>query len=263
MIPYFQPPPISIGPLKFHLFSILVIVAILVARWIIARRARRFSLDRYAVTEVCVWMLIAGFVTAHVAKLAARHLPEILAQPSLLVKIGGIASIPGLAGGLLGGLAWSRFRRLSAFDTLRFLDVIAYSLPFAWIFGRLGCFLAHDHRGAYTSSWIGVQFPEGTRYDLGLTELLFLIPLAAVFYTLGRSSRPVGFFLVLYTMLYGLYRIWQDAFHIQPASFGQGRYGDTIGGSILCLVGLMGWAVMARYRRAATVGAARPTTVGL
>jgi len=237
MIPYFHAPLISIGPLKFHFFSILVIVAILVARWIIAQRARRLSLDRHAVAELCVWILIPGFLAAHLAKLAARHLPEILAHPSLVVKMAGIASIPGIVGGLIGGLAWSRLRNLPAIDTLRFFDVIAYSLPFAWIFGRLGCFLAHDHRGAYTTSWIGVQFPEGTRYDLGLTELLFLIPLAALFYLLGRRPRSVGFFFVLYTTLYGVFRVWQDTLHIQPPSFAQGRYGDMIGGAILCAAG--------------------------
>lgn len=241
MIPYFEPPVIFIGRLKFHLFSILVIVAILVARWIIARRASKLSLDKSAVAELCVWMLIAGFLSAHFAKILARHLPEILARPALAFRLGGIASIPGLLGGLLGGFAWSRLRRLSTFETLHFFDVIAYSLPFAWIFGRLGCFLTHDHRGAYTKSWIGVQFPEGTRYDLGLTELLFLIPLAAAFYLLDRKPRHVGFFFVLYTALYGVYRIAQDVLHIQPESFAQGRYGDTIGGAMLCLIGFIGW----------------------
>jgi len=90
---------------------------------------------------------------------------------------------------------------------------------------------------SYTASWIGVQFPEGTRYDLGLTELLFLIPLAALFYLLGRRPRSVGFFFVLYTTLYGVFRVWQDTLHIQPPSFAQGRYGDMIGGAILCAAG--------------------------
>src|SRR5260370_37083557 len=94
----------------------------------------------------------------------------------------GIRSLGVISGGFLGGLLWCRFRRLSLFETLRRLDIVAYATPFAWMFGRLGCALAHDHRGLPSTSWIAVQFPEGPRYDLGLIEFLFLIGMAILFH---------------------------------------------------------------------------------
>src|SRR5438132_8654441 len=105
MIPYFEAPVVQIGPLRTHVFSILVIVAILVGRWIISWRARRLSLDQQAVAELCVWMLIAGFIAAHFARII---LPPILAafltNPAVAMQaLGGIRSLPALGGGLLGG----------------------------------------------------------------------------------------------------------------------------------------------------------------
>ena len=248
MIPYFPEPVIYIGPLALHAFSVLVIVAILMGRGIVARRAQRLQLDRQAMAAMCISMLCAGFVTAHFAKIILPNIPVFLAEPSMALRsTGGITSLAGLGGGLLGGIVWNRMRGLNGFETLRMLDVIAYALPFAWIFGRFGCFLAHDHRGLYTTGWIGVQFPEGTRFDLGLIELLFLIAFASLFHILNRRPRPAGFFFGMYGVVYGLYRVFQDTLHIQPASYWNGRHGDTIGGAITCLVGLAGWALMARH----------------
>ena len=119
--------------------------------------------------------------------------------------------------------------------------MIAYSLPFAWMLGRLGCALAHDHRGLWSTNWIAVRFPEGARYDLGLVEFLFLIGLAALFRWLDRSGRPAGFFFGLYGVTYGLFRAWLDTLHIQPFRF--------FGGATAVLIGLAGWAAMAWFAR--------------
>jgi phosphatidylglycerol:prolipoprotein diacylglycerol transferase len=107
--------------------------------------------------------------------------------------------------------------------------------------GRLGCTLAHDHRGLASTSWIAVKFPEGPRYDLGLIEFLFLIGMVIGFRILDRRPRPVGFFFVLYGVVYGGFRIWLDTLHIQPLRF----YGGAIGVSI----GLLGWIAMLAFER--------------
>ncbi len=78
-----------------------------------------------------------------------------------------------------------------------------------------------------------MRFPEGSRYDLGLIEFLFLIGLAAAFRILDRRPRPVGFFFGLYGVVYGGFRIWLDTLHIQPMRF--------YGGAAAVVIGLLGW----------------------
>ncbi len=107
------------------------------------------------------------------------------------------------------------------------------------MFGRLGCALAHDHRGFYTSNWMAVQFPEGPRYDLGFMEFLLLVVLAAVFYALDQSPRETGFFSAAYCLSYGALLVFLDLFHAVPLPY--------VGGIALMLTGLVAWSFMTKY----------------
>lgn len=239
MIPYFPEPVLPLGPIHIHAFGALVAVAVLVGGRIMVRRAHRMGIRAEEMFRLCFWVFVSGLIGAHVAKTVMED-PAFPTDPTrILTTSVGIRSLGGISGGLIGGLLWCGFRKLSLFETLRRLDIIAYALPFAWMFGRLGCALAHDHRGLPSTSWIAVQFPEGPRYDLGLIEFLFLIGLAILFRVLDRRPRPVGFFFGLYGVVYGGFRIWLDTLHAQPARF----YGGAAG----VLIGLAGWAAMAHY----------------
>lgn len=120
------------------------------------------------------------------------------------------------------GLVWRASRRLSLYEILHRFDIMLYCVPAAWMVGRLGCALAHDLRGLFTTTWIAVQFLEGSRYDLGLIELLFLIAMVFVSWLLDRKPRPVGFFFGLYGVAYGAFRMWLDTQHAQPLRFYEG-----------------------------------------
>ncbi len=239
MIPYYPEPVLHLGPLTFHAFGLLLASSVVVGGYIMIKRAHRFGVNRDLMFRVCFWALLGGLLGAHVAKQAMDYNRVFLADPFIVFKTtGGIRSLGGLIGGLLGALVYCRLRRLTPLEMFRMLDIMAYALPFAWMIGRLGCALAHDHRGLSSHSWIAVRFPEGPRYDLGLIEFLFLIGLSALFYGLDRKPRPVGFFFALYGMLYGAFRVWLDTLHMQPMRF----YGGLIG----CLVGIAGWTAMKR-----------------
>lgn len=228
MIPYFSQPVLPLGPFEIHAFAVMVVAAVLVGGRIILRRAHRRGIRVEEMFRFCFCMFAFGMLGAYVAK-------------TVMEQKAGVRSLGGLVGGFLGALLWCRIRHLSLFEGLRRLDIVAYALPFAWMFGRLGCALAHDHRGLPSSSWIAVNFPEGPRYDLGLIEFLFLIGLAIVFRLLDRRPRPVGFFFGLYGVVYGSFRIWLDTLHIQPMRF----YGGAVG----VIIGLLGWAAMLSFER--------------
>ncbi len=240
MIPYFPEPALQLGRFRVTAFGVLLVLAVYVGGRTMLRRAHRMGIGLDDMFQFCFYILAAGLVGAHLAKILMENLPGVLADPSILVRNGGIRSLGGLSGGFLGALVWCRVRKLSLFETMRRLDIVAYALPLAWMFGRLGCALAHDHRGLFTDSWIAVTFPEGSRYDLGLIEFVFLAGLALAFWILDRWPRPVGFFFGLYGVVYGGFRIWLDTLHIQPMRF----YGGVVG----VVIGILGWAVMSGRR---------------
>ena len=66
-------------------------------------------------------------------------------------------------------------------DYFDYSEPIAFGMPFAWIFGRMGCASVHDHIGVRTNFFLGINFPAdpnipnlaGVRHDLGLDEMVF------------------------------------------------------------------------------------------
>ena len=237
MIPYYPQPVINLGRLSIHAFGVLGAVATLLAFWIVLRRARRIGIPLEEMFQFLSVMYLCGLAGAFFASTIMDDPQAFVAHPGRVFHVAvGIRSCGGLIGGLLSGLAWCALRRLSLDETLRRFDILVYAFPAAWMVGRLGCALAHDHRGLWTTSWIAVRFPEGPRYDLGLIEFLFLIGMTAAFCILGRKPRPVGFFFVLYTVVYGGFRIWLDTLHADPL-----RYYE---GATYVVIGLLAWTML-------------------
>ena len=218
MLPYLRPSEVKIGPLTFHAFGALVMIAVLAGAAIVAHRAERLGFPRKVASRLYIWMMVSGFAGAHVAKTIEEG--TLWADPLALLRVwNGLYSFGGIVGGLLGILCFARWYRLPRTGLWQFLDVVAYSFPFAWIFGRLGCSFAHDHPGTRTTSWLGVPFPDGRRFDLGLLEFLFTILVAAAFLVLDRQlkqeKRPTGFYFALLLLLYGPFRFFLDGLHVE------------------------------------------------
>ncbi len=70
--------------------------------------------------------------------------------------------------------------------------MVAWAFPFGWVFGRIGCALVQDHPGVWSSSWLAVQYPGGSRYDLAVLEV-FLLPVLALLIvpSLPRGTYPL------------------------------------------------------------------------
>lgn len=224
MIPYIPEPVLHLGALTLSVFRITLVAAVLLGGYVMIKRACAVRMSGHLMFAASRWAIVFGLVGAHVAKAVMDFHVQFAAHPSMVLGFeGGIRSIGGLAGGLLGTVLYCRLRgRISWFDTFRILDAMAYAMPFGFAVGRLGCALVHDHRGVFTSSWMAVRFPEGARYDLGLIECVFLTGLSVVFWRLARRPRPAGFFIAMYGVTYGAFRIWLDTLHIQPYRFWEG-----------------------------------------
>jgi len=220
MIPYFQPIQLKFGPFTLHAFGFLVFVAVLVGRLMMTRRSRRQGLDQAVASRLWLWMIAGGFVGAHLMKVLTGNPGRALENPLVFLRIWeGLYSFGGLMGGLLGAAYFSWRRHLAPAELWRYLDVTAYAFPFAWIFGRLGCTLAHDHPGVPSTSWLAVPYPGGPRYDLGLLEFLYTLLLAGVFAGLDRRRWPAGFYFGLLFALYGLFRFALDGWNVPQAKY--------------------------------------------
>jgi phosphatidylglycerol:prolipoprotein diacylglycerol transferase len=218
VFPYLQIPLLHLGPYSFGVFRILVVTGILVGYFTMLRLARRAGLDRGDAAELCLWAIVCGLLGAHWFKLAYQ--PVMLRRdPLILIQVfNGMASFGGLAGGLIGAAIFFRRRRMPAVTVLRYLDLLAFVFLCGMLFGRLGCYTAHDHPGIRTSSWLGVQYPKGSRYDLGLLEAL-LIPFFLVPFRVVNRLRIPGLYVGAVLILYPCARLCLDLLHERPPRY--------------------------------------------
>lgn len=214
-------------------------IAVLVGSWLVFRRACRRGLDPDRTSRLLLWMLVIGFFAAHFAYLAFLR-PSPLLRPSTFLQYpllwlnlwDGMSSFGGIVGGVLGAVLLMRRNRWSWPEIWTFLDVVAFSFPFAWSIARFGCYLAHDHPGIHTTSWLAVRYPGGPRYDLGLVDFFLSLVLSGFFLALDRRPRPSSFYLATFMLLYGPARLLLDNLRIEE------RFAGLTGGQFGALAAL-------------------------
>jgi phosphatidylglycerol:prolipoprotein diacylglycerol transferase len=221
MIPFWKLTQIRLGDRAISVQLLLAAIGILVAHFLLLRRARSKGLNPETAAAMSLTMVLVGLVCAYWFR--GVYLADAVKQDwrTLLTLQPGAASFGGIAGGLLGGWGYLKLRRLPRQEVRRYLDALAFVFPCGWVFGRLGCTLIHDHPGAPSTSLLAVQFPDGSRFDLAVIEVLFLIAvLIPLFAILDRTKHPNGFWLGAFLSMYGAFRVCLDFLHVDPPRYG-------------------------------------------
>ncbi len=280
MIPYIHIPELSLGPLTIHPFGLLVATGVIVGTHLANQRARLLDVDLDLLSSFITWMLVSGGICAHVLDEIFYH-PDELAHPLSLLKVwNGLSSFGGFVGALIGVLAWKYFttKPVAVFQGMSFTrialrdkpmpilplcDLILAVFPVAWIFGRSGCTVAHDHPGALappnaflsvaygahpTMTKIGfIELFHGIRpqWDLGFLELLFTIVLSFLLILTWHRKVATGSYIVVTTLAYAPVRFAMDSLRITDGPDADPRYGGFTPAQWCCIVlfvyGLVMW----------------------
>ena len=237
MIPRIQVHPLEIGPIKIAAFPLLIAVAIAVGAVVAHRRACRIGLDPLVVRRLARLCVIFSMIGAHLVHLFFYH-PEELVRPwSLLMFFSGMSSTGGMTGAAIAVIVYLKRRK---FPVWPYADVMIYGFFHAWIFGRMGCALVHDHLGVRTDFFLAVQFPGGARHDLGLYEFLlcaFWIPLVRY---IGRrnslTSPPPGTMVAIMGIAYAVPRFFLDTLRATDVPYHDARHFGLAFAQYACVV---------------------------
>src|ERR1051325_2784158 len=130
----------NIGPLTLHPYGVLLAIAFITGLWVASRQAKVAGLDPARVTDMAVYVLIAGLIGAKVLLVVVEwnyyaHNPRELLS---ILQSGG-----GFYGGLSGAfpVAWW-YARKHALPPWRTADVLAPAVAVGQATGRLACFCA-------------------------------------------------------------------------------------------------------------------------
>jgi phosphatidylglycerol:prolipoprotein diacylglycerol transferase len=224
--------PVLGDTLSIQPFGVLVAIGVLTGAWVAGRFARRNDLDPVATGDVVTYAVVTGFIVSYFSNgifYERETLLEILRKPSLFFSTWlGLSSYGGFFGGILGCFIWSRRRKA---PLLPYANAVCFGLPVGWLFGRMGCFVVHDHPGKVTDFPLAVadyRFgspPYEPRHDLGLYEIICSVAIIALFFWLERRHRrPVGFYCVLLPLSYAPVRFLLDFLRAPPLEGGDVRY---------------------------------------
>lgn len=254
MFPYIDASHWHIANFRINPFAALVAMGLGVGFTIASARARRSGIDREQFAKIALWVIVAALCGAHIAKLfySPMGLRMLLNPASLWPVFNGQASFGALIGGVVAAFVFLWSHGVSEVERYVYADAASFAMPFGWGIGRVGCYLVHDHPGIRTASFLGVRYPGGTRFDLGLIEALFLAALAALFLLLDRKPRPPGFYYVAVMLIYGLFRFFLDDLHVDPPRY-HGWTIDRIGASIAIATGVLQSLELYRLHRGKTL----------
>ncbi len=215
-IPWFKLEGINIPGTQIGIqpFGVLVAIGVLAGARVSEWRAKRLGLKHDLVADGIAHIVISGFLLGHIFDVVTYYPEKILEAPwELLMPWKSLSSYGGFFGATLGGLFW-RWRR--GFPLTPVMDQVGFGMPLGWFFGRMGCFVVHDHPGSITDFPLAVNnyqypgLPTAPRHDLGLYEVIWSAAVMLLFLWLDRKPRPYGFFMGWIAILYAPVRFGLD-----------------------------------------------------
>ena len=254
MVPYIQIPVKHLGPIPLDPWGLLVTTGFVLGLEIARSRGIKRGLDVRDVVDGIVFTVVMGFVGGHLVHVLAYH-PEKYATDGIMSLIRvweGFSSFGGFVGAVFGNVLFYRVIRPRPY--MEHADVVMYAFPFAWIFGRAGCAIVHDHIGRKTDFFLAVDFESkfpgmGIRHDLGLYEAVLAMAIAGVFLALRNRTMKAGSFLVIWCVLYAPVRFFMDFLRNDDLKNQDVRWASLTPAQWGCLVMILAGAALAAYLR--------------
>jgi phosphatidylglycerol:prolipoprotein diacylglycerol transferase len=235
-IPAFELFGRDVGPLTLHTYGVLLAIAFLTGLWVAGRQARQEKLSPERVTDLAIYVLIAGLVGAKLLLVIVDwdYYSKNLSQAFSLLQSGGV-----FYGGLLAALpvAWWYASR-HGLDGWRTADALAPGVAIGQAIGRLGCFNAGCCFGRATDLPWGVTFTDiyasrnvGVPIDQALhpTQLYESVAALGLFFALlwlARHKRFHGQIVISYVAFYSVLRFVIEFFR------GDSARGVVFGGAL-------------------------------
>lgn len=207
-----HPVLISFGPVEIYTYGVFLALAFYFSvQWAVRIGIRR-GFDEELILNLAVISILSAILGARGTYVYVYWNDYFANDYWGIFKVwnGGLVFYGGLIGGVIGGIAYWRIRRMSI---LAMLDVAVMSVSLGHAIGRVGCYFYGCCYGKIIprdSFWLafGHQFPhlEGIRYPTQLMSsfgnlLVFLILLLI----LSKARRPATITIV-YCYIYSFFR---------------------------------------------------------
>jgi phosphatidylglycerol:prolipoprotein diacylglycerol transferase len=241
-------PLLQIGPLRLSSGGLLLLLAIFLGGWLLARVAHACSgaqLARQA--DSCFYPVLIGALVGARLWYGLFNLDLYGQNPGLFValRVSDFAWPGALLGGVLVGLLWCSWKR---FDALALADSTALTLPVVQVIASVGLLLSGEAFGVPTDLPWGVQLLGAVRHPTQIYLALAALGSLLIVWRLARRQVPVGALWVSYLGLQGLTLLLLEALRADSLVLPGGIRAAQVFGLALLLYSLS-W--LQRHRRTA------------
>ena len=197
-------PLLQIGPLRLSSGGLLLLLAILLGGWLLARVAHaRGGAQLAGQADQCFYPVLIGALIGARLWYGLFNLDLYGRNPGLFLalRVSDFAWPGALLGGVLVGSLWCSWKR---FDALALADSAALTLPVVQAIASVGLLLSGEAFGVPTSLPWGVQLLGAVRHPTQIYLALAALGSLLVVWRLTRRQMPMGVLWISYLGLQGL-----------------------------------------------------------
>lgn len=213
-----HPIAFNLGNFSVHWYGVMMALAFLAGLWTASRRGLRDGFAPEKILDLGPWLIVGTIIGARALYVATYWQESFASQPIteiFMIQHGGLVYYGGLVGASLGGILYSRLKKLPLW---RLADALAPSIALGYVFGRIGCLLNGCCYGSVCDLPWAIHFPEGHEtyphgvhptqiYD-SLLNLVLYLALAWLY----RRKKFDGQIFALYLMCYAVTRSIVETF---------------------------------------------------
>ncbi|OGO65141.1 MAG: prolipoprotein diacylglyceryl transferase [Chloroflexi bacterium RBG_19FT_COMBO_47_9] len=206
----------SIGHLHIRWYGLIVITAIMVGVWLVAREATRKGFNKEDIYDASIWVIVGGMIGARLFHVLDHWPDEYAANPirALYIWEGGLAIWGAVFGGLI---VVTILARLRGWRLPRLLDAAVLGLVLGQAIGRIACIITGDAMGKPTMGPFGFAYtnPNAMVPQLGVYytpmpvfEIIANLGIFALLWLLHKRNWPDGLLFLVYLSLYSIERFF-------------------------------------------------------
>jgi phosphatidylglycerol---prolipoprotein diacylglyceryl transferase len=230
VLAYIPSPPangLSLGPLRLHVYGLLIACGIVAAVWLSQRRWEQIGGKAGTMTSLAMWGVPGGLIGARLYSLITSWQVDTQGHwyRALEVWNGGLGIWGGVLGGVAAGAVGAKYMHLPR-PTL--LDCIAPAFALGQAIGRWGNYFNQELFGRPTTLPWAVKIDPGqrpagyTQYSTFQPTFLYecLWDLAVVVLVIWAERRfriKRGYLITVYASLYTFGRFWTEYLRIDEA----------------------------------------------
>ena len=254
-----------IGIFEIHAYGLLLAMSFVIGIYWSAACAPKRGIAREAILDLALITVLSAilgsrilYVVTHVEEFKGRWLDVINpVQSDGTFGIGGLSMLGGVMLVLASMVIFCKVRKL---NFVRLAETLAPSFALGEGLTRMGCFLNGCCFGkACSLPWAvvfplsspaGATLPEAHVHPTQIYSSLFGFVLMLIVLMLDRKTRPEGFIMSVFFILYGLFRIIVDFFRYYEDSVQFPLLGTqfTINQAISLLMVICGCILLVRLR---------------